>query len=201
MGLFLALPRALPDLFSSDSTLSQFANKLFEVVQIVFSSVIEDADIARLESLCRFLLPRIPDVFTDFGNKPKFHYALGHCALMLQRHGPAAFWSSFAFESRLGDLKRACLLVANNTGVAQRGGDLVMEMFALRCNTATRTTGFQMALVDWVCSHASCFSAKLGAETRTLDGLTFSTPVLNVDRFEGQHSAFERGCFLYSMTT
>ena len=80
MGLFFCLPLAIAELYNNDSLISQFAVRLFEVTQLMFTSVLERADIDRLDSLCRWLLPRVPDVFVDFGNKPKFHYALAHCA-------------------------------------------------------------------------------------------------------------------------
>lgn len=114
---------------------------------------------------------------------------------MLLRHGPSAYWSSFAFESRLGDLKRACLKVGNNLGVAQRGGDIVMEMFSVRCNSSTRTSGFRVTLLDWVCRKVPQM-AKHVSSAFPSGGLESATPVVNVERFEGRLCGFQRGAFL-----
>lgn len=127
MGVFFCLPLVLPSLFDTASELSlpMFAVRLYELMQIVLSSVVDDQDITRVEELGAWLLAKVPVVFPDFGNKPKFHYGLAHIGLSLRRHGPTPYWSSFAFESRLGELKRACLLVSNNHGVAHRGASLI----------------------------------------------------------------------------
>lgn len=106
-----------PSLFDSTNTsgLAAFLQALFELVQIVFSSVLDSVDLERADELAKRLLISVPTVFNE--TKPKYHYALGHIVLCLRRHGPSPFWSGFAFESRLGDLKRACLMVANNKGI------------------------------------------------------------------------------------
>lgn len=180
------------------SALNDYGCQLFELMQIVCSSVLDKHDISRAEHLAKQLLSQTPHIFVDFGNKPKFHYGLGHIALMLERHGPTPFWSSFAFESRLGDLKRACLLVANNKGVAQRGGDLAMEMFSLR-NRRTEFCGCSLPLIDWACNKATEFATVIPSTLATEDafrGLELHSPVADVRRFEGFLSAFTVGAYI-----
>ena len=199
MGLFFALPAVLPELFSGQSQLSLFAVRLFELVQLVFASVLEADDVARMVALCKLLLPAVPDVFPaeNFGSKPKFHYGLGHIATCIERHGPSAFWSSFAFESRLGDLKRACLLVGNNKSVAARGGNIIYELFALSRRTS-RCVGTPLPFIDWI--NNTCDVAMKDARElmRTADevGLPLATYVVDMERFEGLYSAFSRGAFV-----
>lgn len=47
------------------------------------------------------------------------------------RHGPSAYRSCFAFESRLRDFKDCALLVANNRGVGKRALELMRERWLL----------------------------------------------------------------------
>lgn len=196
LGLFLALPMVKPVLFAATnkSALSDFAKKLYELVQVVFSAAFDEQDLSRAEFLSFELLKAVPTVFADFGDKPKFHYALGHIAETLRRHGPSPFWSSFALESRLGDLKRACLLVANNKGVAERGGNLTMEMFCLR-RRASRFSRTAVPLSVWLMEHCGSTVADTFGEETGLRQLQHQ-PVYDMTRFEGTFSAFERGSFI-----
>ena len=204
MGMFFALPIVMPDVFSvSNSVLSSFAEGLYELMQIVFSSVLDDKDLERCLHLSQRLLVSVPSVFVDFGDKPKFHYGFAHIHMMLQRHGPTPFWSSFAFESRLGDLKKACLLVANNKSVWRRGGDLIMEMFALHQRQCV-LNGTTMPLFDWACNRATACTRALSDALHTepaLRGLELQVPVIDVRRFEGLLSAFSTGAYVGKPST
>lgn len=201
IGMFFALPVVLPQLYDSanHSQLSVYARYLFELVQIVFSSSLEDADLQRADYLSTCLLQSTPVVFTDFGNKPKFHYALAHVATTLRRHGPSPYWSSFALESRLGDLKRACLLVANHKGVPKRGGDLIMEMYSLKRRSSVMK-GTPRSLAQWVseCTNSSGHASPAAALSHFPELSAFSggEAVCNLQRFESTAAAFSVNSFI-----
>lgn len=208
IGVFFALPHAYPTLFAdaNKSPLAVFARFMYELVQLVLSTVLDKTDIERAEYLGHELLQAVPALFSDFGQKPKFHYGLAHIGTTLERHGPTPCWSGFAFESRLGDLKRACLLVANNRGVAARGADLALEMFALRTR-ATRLVGSISPLTDWLVSLDLNFGRRDsghwdGVETvaEYLVGqripLCGTELVREAQRYEGACCAFNRESFL-----
>ena len=194
LGVFFVLPYVYPPLFSSSNESDHmFAKRLYELAQIVFLSCIEDADVTRAEFLGHQLLAQVPVLFADFGQKPKFHYAFAHIGTTLRRHGPSPYWSSFSFESRLGDLKRACLLVANNHGVAQRGADLVLETFAVRTR-ACRLSGPPTVLVDFLMQQTAVtddMRQQLAAFERS-----GAEMVRDVIRYEGSRAAFNRGSFV-----
>lgn len=186
----------LPALFSGSSPLCLFAQRLYEATQLVFSSVLDSDDIARLEMLCRLLLSEVPAIFPEFGDKPKFHYGFAHVVLCIQRHGPSPYWSSFAFESRLGDLKRACILVGNNKGVARRGGEMIFELFALK-RKLCKLNGFVQPMLDWIRLYPAATDPMVAAQRAgELEKLQLATPVIDVERFEGEKCAFSRGAVI-----
>lgn len=205
MGVFFALPHACPTLYdkANKSPLARLARFMYELVQLVFSSVLDKSDIERAEYLGHELLQAVPVIFPDFGQKPKFHYSFAHIGTTLQRHGPSPFWSGFAFESRLGDLKRACLLVSNNHGVAARGGDLALEMFAVQTRSS-QLAGPIVPLIDWIMSLDFSFGsdASTGMDSirryfRDRDiSLTGVEPVRSAKRYEGACCAFNSASFL-----
>lgn len=173
-----------------------FAVRLYELMQIVLSSVVDDQDITRVEELGAWLLAKVPVVFPDFGNKPKFHYGLAHIGLSLRRHGPTPYWSSFAFESRLGELKRACLLVSNNHGVAHRGASLALEMSLLGLVGGHHVVSSALPLFDWAVQKGG--SVAMLRTALDEEPVLLSDTVEDVVRFEGTASAFSRGSVIVS---
>ena len=191
------LPFALPSLYRATNVtpLAVFARQLYELAQLVFSTVLDEDDLTRAEFLGHQLLSSVPSLFADFGQKPKFHYAFAHIGTTLRRHGPTPFWSSFGFESRLGDVKRACLLVANNHGVAQRGADIVLESFAVRTRTS-RLAADATPLIDWLLAamiDTDVMSLREQLQRHDLHGTEI---VREAIRFEGLYAAFSRESFI-----
>lgn len=204
LGLFFALPYAYPRLFRKDNAdgLAVFARYLYELTLIVFGTIVDADDVKRAGFLGNELLKRVPALFEDFGQKPKFHYAFAHIATTLSRHGPTPYWSSFSFESRLGDLKRACLLVANNHGVAQRGADIIMESFSVRTR-GSRHTGCTGPLIEWLRQDVTMGDADVADLREQLLQLELSGAELvrEVVRFEGKYSAFNRDSIILLRTS
>lgn len=191
VGLFFALPAVLPKLFEdrNKDVHALFAQKLYEVTQTAFSSVVDKTDLLRLKDLCIWLLAHVPAVFIDFGNKPKFHYAFAHTVLSLERHGPSPYWSSFAFEARLGELKRTCLLIGNNKSVALHGAKMAVEKFILELRVATEYKS-AVPLGEWL--EDKCEVDFRASELGVVEG----DKVADVDRFEGDLVSFSRGSFV-----
>ena len=81
--------------------------------------------------------------------------------------------------------------------VYRSGEDLVLQMFALHCNSRTQT-GFSLPLVDWMTTTAPSFLRSVSERSLLWKEheLTLATPVLSVERLEGRFCAFSKGCFL-----